>query len=417
MFEKLFERPHTIEKYRAAPLYKDRLRYLVHVADGGAAPCTLYKIAYCQLNLIGLLDLREGQTVTLPQLTAVAEARFGREEHSGGQRTRSRASSEFLGRALRWLRFLDRVEEPVEPRHPYAVEIEAFVAWMRDERGLSEGTIHGRRQAAADYLNRLAVRNVPLTAAEITDVDEFLAAKMASGSCRRATINNYARYVRAFLCFAEDRGFCRSGLAEGVIPSRVYKDETIPAGLPRDDVRRLLASTKGERPGDKRDRAILMLLIGYGLRAGEVCGLQLDDLDWEQEVIRVRRSKVGRTDLYPLSRGVGQAILRYLVDVRPKWPERSLFLPLHAPARPLRTTALSGIVRRRLDHLGLEAKRRGAHVLRHAAAQHLLDHGLPMKIVGDYLGHRRAASTSVYAKVHLEALREVVADFDLEGLA
>ncbi|MCY4557195.1 MAG: site-specific integrase [Chloroflexi bacterium] len=417
MFEKLFERPHTIEKYRSAPLYKDRLRYLVHVAGGGAAPRTLYKIAYCQLNLVGLLDLREGQTVTLPQLTAVAEARFGREEHSGGQRTRSRASSEFLGYALRWLRFLDRVEEPAVPGHPYAVEIEAFVAWMRDERGLSEGTIHGRRQAAADYLNRLAVRNVPLTAAEITDVDEFLAAKMASGSCKRATINNYARYVRAFLCFGEDRGFCRSGLAEGVIPSRVYKDETIPAGLPRDDVRCLLASTEGERPGDKRDRAILMLLIGYGLRAGEVCGLQLDDLDWEQEAIRVRRSKVGRSDLYPLSHGVGQAILRYLVDVRPRWPERSLFLTLRAPTRPLRTSALSEIVRRRLDRLGIEARRRGAHVLRHAAAQHLLDHGLPMKTVGDYLGHRRIASTSVYAKVHLEALHEVVADFDLEGLA
>ena len=241
------------------------------------------------------------------------------------------------------------------------------------------------------------MRDVLLTAVEMADVDEFLAAKMASGSCKRATIDNYARYLRAFLAFGEDRGSCRSGLTEGVIPSRIYRDDTIPTGLSRDDVRRLLASTEGERPVDKRDRAILMLLIGYGLRAGEVCGLQLDDLDWEQETIRVLRSKLGRTDLYPLSRGVGQAILRYLVDVRPKWPERSLFLALRAPTRPLRTSALSEIVRRRLDRLGLEAKRRGAHVLRHAAAQHLLNHGLPMKTVGDYLGHRRIASTSVYA--------------------
>ena len=417
MFEDLFERPHTIEKYRSAPLYEDRLRYLVHVADGGAAPTTLYKIAYWQLNLVRLLDLREGETVTLPQLTAVAEARFDREEHSGGQRTPSRAAREFLGYALRWLRFLGRIEEPAEPRDPYAAEIEAFTVWMRDERGLSEGTIHGRRQGAADFLNRLAVRNVPLTAVEMADVDEFLAAKTASGSCKRATINNYARYLRTFLGFGEAQGFCRSGLAEGVMPSRIYKDDTIPKGLSRDDVRRLLASTEGERPVDKRDRAILMLLIGYGLRAGEVCGLQLDDLDWEQETICVRRSKVGRTDLYPLSRGVGQAILRYIVDARPKWPERSLFLTLLAPTRPLRTGALSEIVRRRLNRLGVEARSRGAHVLRHAAAQHLLDHGLPMKTVGDYLGHRRIASTSVYAKVHLEALREVVADFDLEGLA
>ena len=417
MFEKLFERPHTIEKYRSAPLYEDRLRYLVHVADGGAAPRTLCKIAYCQLNLVGLLDLQEGETVTVSRLTAVAEARFDRDQHPGVERTPSGASSEFLGYALRWLRFLDRVEEPAELRHPYAVEIEAFTVWMRDERGLSEGTICSRRQAAADFLNRLACRNTPLAAAEMVDVDEFLAAKMASGSYKRATINNYARYLRTFLGFGEDRGLCSPGLAEGVLPSRIYQDDTIPTGLSRDGVRRLLASTEGERPLDKRDRAILMLLIGYGLRAGEVCALQLDDLDWEQETIRVRRSKLGRSDLYPLSHGVGQAILRYLVEVRPRWPERSLFLTLRAPTRPLRTSALSEIVGRRLDRLGLDVRRRGAHVLRHTAAQHLLDHGLPMKTVGDYLGHRRIASTSVYAKVHLGALREVVADFDLEGLA
>ena len=417
MFESLFKRPHTIEKYRSAPLYEDRLRYLVHVADGGATPRTLYKTAYCQLNLVRLLDLREGETVTLPRLTAAADARFDLKGYSGGRGTRSRASSEFLGYALRWLRFLGRVEEPAVPRHPYAAEIEAFTAWMRTERGLSEKTIYSRCQAVAEFLNRLAGRNVPLAVVEMADVDEFIAAKTASGSCKRATINNYARYVRAFLAFGEDRGLCGSGLAGGIIPSRIYKDDPIPAGVSRDDVRRLLAGTEGERPGDKRDRAILMLLIGYGLRAGEVCDLHLDDLDWEQETIRVRRSKPGRTDFYPLSRGVGLAILRYLVDVRPQRPERSLFLTLRAPRRPLRTSAVSVIVRRRLGRLGLKTKRRGAHGLRHAAAQRLLDHGLSMKAVGDYLGHHRIASTSVYAKVHLEALREVVADFDLEGLA
>ncbi len=166
------------------------------------------------------------------------------------------------GYAVRWLRFLDRVEEPALPRHPYAVEIEAFTVWIRDERGLSEGTIHGRRQAAADFLNRLAARNVPLKAAEMADVDEFLAAKTASGAGKRATINNYARYLRSFLAFGEDRGFCGSGLAESVIPSRIYKDDTIPTGLSRDDVRRLLDSSEGEQPVDRRDRAILMLLIG-----------------------------------------------------------------------------------------------------------------------------------------------------------
>ena len=417
MFEELFEQPRTIKKYRSAPLYEDRVRYLAHMVEGGAKPPTLYNIAYNQLKLVRLVDLREGETVTVSQLAAVAEARSHPEGYSGSEQTLSAASRDFLGYALRWLRFLGRVEEPAEPRHRYAAEIEAFAVWMRDERGLSEGTIRGRCQAVADFLNRLSTRKVPLVAAEMTDVDEAVAAKMACGTYKRATINNYARYLRGFLRFAEDRDLCKSGLGEGLMPSRVYLDDTIPSGLSRDDIQLLLANTEGEGPVDKRDRAILMLLIGYGLRAGEVCGLQLDDLDWQEETLRVRRSKSGRTDLYPLSRGVGHATVRYLVDVCPRWPGRFLFLTLRAPIRPLRTSALSEIAGRRLDRLGLVVKRRGAHVLRHAAAQHLLDHGLPMKTVGDYLGHRRLGSTSVYAKVHLKALREVVADFDLEGLA
>ena len=153
------------------------------MAEGGAKPLTLYKIVSAQLNLVRLIDLREGETVTVSQLAAVAEARSHPEGYSGSEQALSAASRDFLGYALRWLRFLGRVKEPAEPRHPYAAEIEAFAVWMREERGLSEGTIRGRCQAAADFLNRLFTRKVPLVAAEMTDVDEAVAAKM--GWCRK----------------------------------------------------------------------------------------------------------------------------------------------------------------------------------------------------------------------------------------
>ena len=141
-----------------------------------------------------------------------------------------------------------------------------------------------------------------------------------------------------------------------------------------------------------------MLLITYGLRAGEVSGLQLDDLDWTREVLRVRCPKPGRTHLYPLSCGVGQTILRYLREVRFGRPERRLFLTLKAPIRPVTREVIKGIISTRIDRLGITGKRRGPHALRHAAAQHLLDQGLSMKVIGDYLGHRSVAATSVYAK-------------------
>ena len=159
-----------------------------------------------------------------------------------------------------------------------------------------------------------------------------------------------------------------------------------------------------------------MLFVTYGLRAGEVAGLRLDDLDWENEIIRVRCPKPGRTHVWPLSQDVGHAILRYIREVRPTGLGRSLFFTSHAPIRPVGRKTLGKIVRDRLAGIGIVTGRRGTHALRHAAAQHLLDQGMSMKVIGDFLGHRDPSSTAIYAKVNLAALREVAA-LDLEGLA
>lgn len=193
-------------------------------------------------------------------------------------------------------------------------------------------------------------------------------------------------------------------------------DETIPKGIKRIDVIRLLEATQGERPSSKRDFAILMLLANYGLRASEVAGLTLDDIDWENSMLRVRCTKPGKTYLWPLSQGVGHAILCYIREARPNGHGRSLFLTTCAPIKPLGRKNLGKLVSDRLARIGITSGRRGPHALRHAAAQHLLDRGTSMKVIGDFLGHRHPASTAIYAKVDLKSLREVAA-LDLEGLA
>ncbi len=127
--------------------------------------------------------------------------------------------------------------------------------------------------------------------------------KISGRYCRR-TINLYAKAIRLFLRFTEQRGWSKTGLADGIIPPRVLGNQSIPKGLTREEVVKLLATTEGKRPCDRTDRAILMLLITYGLRAGEVCSLQLDDLNWQDNIVRVRCSKSGRTLYHPLSRSV-----------------------------------------------------------------------------------------------------------------
>ena len=209
-----------------------------------------------------------------------------------GRQASLKATVEFAGRSVRWLRFLGRLEEPTKVRHPHSAEVAAYAAWMRGERGLSEATVRGCCVAADEFFNWLAASDIPLASVTITDIDQANAAKNARKAYSRVTIRTHAQRLRAFFRFAENQRWCTPGLAAAIIPPRVYRDETVPAGLSRDDVLRLLATTEGDRPVDTRDRAILMLFATYGLRCGEVAGLQLDDLDWEEETLRVPSQQV-----------------------------------------------------------------------------------------------------------------------------
>ena len=416
MFEQLFRYPGVIEHYRAAPLARDRLRYLVHLAGSGTRPATLRAVANRQLALVRLLDVREDRPIRGEQLEVAAERWAQPRPRRSGRTARPAAVAAFLAEAVRWLRFTGRLDSGERSPRPAAVQVSDFADWMRRERGLAESTIRSRCHVASDFLDRFHAWNLPLETLTIADLDRAVAAKSEQGGCGRHSLHAYLKSLRAFFRYAEARGWCAPGLAEAVAPPRLSAGETVPAALAWDDVQRLLASTESERPADRRDRAALLLLAVYGLRAGEVSGLRLDDIDWEEETLRVRRPKPGRTHLYPLSRLVGEALLHYLQESRPRRAERASFLTLQAPIRPLSAVALWGVISRRLLRLGIDAPKRGPHALRHACAQHLLDRGLSMKAVGDHLGHRSPASTAVYARVHLAALREV-ADFEMEGLA
>ena len=414
MFETLFARPSTAGRYRIAPLLDERLGYLEYYAQAGASRDTLCTIAAQQVSLVRLLDLHEGERISVTRVEAAADQWSLPGGRQSSRPATSKARLRFIGHAKRWLRLAGLIDEPARARHAHAREVAAFEAWMRDERGLSEQTVLCRLYVVDRFLVRLDDRGVSLAEVEIADIDREVA-RWHARHCSRIAIRCYAERLRTFFRFAESRGWCTPGLADGIMPPRFHPGKPLPKGLDRDEVLRLLATSESDCPADVRDRAILMVLVAYGLRSGEVAGLRLDDLDWTEEILRVRCPKPARTHLYPLSRGVGQTILRYVRDGRPRHPERALFLTLNAPIRPITTRAIGHVVRSRLDRIGITGKCRGPHALRHGTAQHLLDHGLSMKEVGDYLGHRGIRATSEYARVRLGTLREV-ASIDLEGL-
>jgi integrase len=162
----------------------------------------------------------------------------------------------------------------------------------------------------------------------------------------------------------------------------------------------------------RRDYAILTLLSTYGLRGGEIMALRLSDIDWRHERLHIRHSKTGAHSELPLLRGPADALLDYLKYGRPATPAREVFIRMFAPYRALRSAAaLDQMLTRRLAAVGVSLTgKRGAHVLRHSRAVSLMRGGVPLKVIGDVLGHRSERSTSAYIKLATEDLRAVALD-------
>jgi len=139
----------------------------------------------------------------------------------------------------------------------------------------------------------------------------------------------------------------------------------------------------------------------------EVAALTLDDIDWRRERLAIPERKAGHSTAFPLSGAVGQALADYFQHGRPDSAGRHVFFRAMAPVRPIGTDAVSSCARRYLLRAGIEVPRPGSHTLRHSAVQRLADAGFSLKTIGDFAGHRSAASTEIYAKVDVESLREV----------
>jgi integrase/recombinase XerD len=289
----------------------------------------------------------------------------------------------------------------------------SYAQWLRDFRGLASETISGHRALSSRLLNWLGDRAASSKLAELAvkDIDSFVAAQ--SVTQRRTTRKSQALYLRSFLRYLYGRGLLRRDLSAAIIAPRVYALENIPSTLSAEDIAAVLKTVRQDRsPRGRRDLAILTLLSTYGLRAGEITALRLDDIDWRREQVRVRHSKTGHETWLPLVQAVGEVLVDYLQKGRPQVAAREIFIRVRAPYRPLRngSSLYSGIVRR-LQEAGVKWQgKHGPHAFRHARAVSLLRAAVPSKLIGDVLGHRASASTAVYLKLATDDLRKIALD-------
>ncbi len=183
----------------------------------------------------------------------------------------------------------------------------------------------------------------------------------------------------------------------------------MPSALSWEQVRRLLGVVGVREPNGRRNYAMLLLIASYGLRGCEVRALRLNDIDWAHDEMVIFAPKTGRRRALPLTRPAGEAVLDYLLAERPPSRHREVFLSSRPPHGPLRSK-INPWPGRQLDKAGIVTAHRGAHVLRHSLAVHLLRSGETLKGIGDLLGHRRPDTTFIYTKLAVEDLRRVALD-------
>jgi site-specific recombinase XerD len=293
-----------------------------------------------------------------------------------------------------------------------------YAQWLRERRGLEVKTISERAAEAGRFLSWYGERNEAgtLAAVVIADVDAYLQTR--APSLRRVSRKGVAQRMRCFLRFVHATGRTERDLALCVMAPTLYAFESIPSALSPAQVDAVMQTSRNDQsPKGLRDYAILLLLATYGMRAGEITRLQLNDIDWRADRIFVRHTKTGSQSILPLMPTVGEALLAYLRRGRPKTDVREIFIRVRAPYRGFESgSSLYTPTRRRLEEAGVQAdSKRGPHAFRHARAVSLLRDGTPMKIIGDLLGHRSTSSTSVYLKFATEDLRNVA--LEIPGLA
>jgi site-specific recombinase XerD len=282
-----------------------------------------------------------------------------------------------------------------------------FANHLRLDRGNPEVTIHKKVRHIILFKVFLSKRSRRLQQLRLEDIDAFVIA------CRK----RYARTTTADMC-SSLRGFVRflhmSGrlpvdLASSILAPIVRRDERPHRALPWEDVQRILHAVDRHSPCGKRDYALLLMMSAYGLGAGEVIQLTLEDISWKAATLHVTRPKTGAEFLLPLLFPVARALSDYLLHGRPVHAQtRHLFVTMKAPYKPLASSVtIRHILHTHAQRAGVTAAYLGTHVLRHTHACRQMELGTQPKLIGDILGHRDPESTSAYLRVATERLRHL----------
>jgi site-specific recombinase XerD len=413
MLERFFTRPDTIDRIRSSWIGGAIEQYVTWLTERNYAPRTIWRRVPILMRFGEFAQDRGARNWDeLPGHVSAFVASWPA-AHGGPHLTPSaRDKTAQLARTPveQMLRLVVRDfrgrGRPHRPPHPFLDVAPGFFNYLVEERGLRPGSLklygHHLRQFAA-YLDKVGLHDLrELSPPVLSGFAIDLSRHVAWGSVRNA-----CGILHVFLGYLHRERILPTDLGSAVEPPQTYRLDRIPRSITWEEVRRLLEAIDRRTPAGRRDYAIVLLLVTYGLRAREVAALTVDDFDWRNDRLRVPERKAGHSTAYPLSPVVGQAIVDYLQNGRPQTTDRHMFFRAVAPLRPITEAAVSSRAAHYLHKIGIAVPRAGSHTLRHTCVQRLVDAEFDLKVIGDYVGHRSTASTEIYTKVDIETLRDV----------
>ena len=337
-------------------------------------------------------------------LSSLAAARFVSARRAAGRR--SHVTVRALAPLLAYLRELGVAPAASAPVPAGAVEelLACFRRYLERERGLVPAAAHGYVQKVRPFLARFdGPGGLELDRVDVVEVRAFVVDVCPRLGRRAAELTVVA--LRSLLRFLHLDGKLERSLVDAVPSVAGWRLSGLPKRLEPGQVQALLRSCDTSTSTGVRDLAVLTVLARLGLRAGEVAGLSLDDVDWRAGELIVC-GKGDRSERLPLPHDVGEAIVAYLRDGRPSSAQgRAVFVRVVAPHCALSAAGITQVVVKAARRAGLGNIH--AHRLRHTAASEMLRAGATLAEVGQVLRHRRAATTAIYAKVDREALRSI----------
>jgi len=328
-------------------------------------------------------------------------ATIGRRKHCCGKQTEDVTSSRRLLRFLRGRGDISACQ--VGSDRTGSTWVGEFREWMLRHRGVRQSTLAAYTRSVEDLV--AALGETP-EAYRADGIRAFVLQRTRRHGISKA--KQIVTSARMFLRFLAATNRVPESLVSSVPQIAGWKLSSLPRFLPAADIGKIIAACDHRTDTALRDRAIILLASRIGLRAGDIAGLTLPDMAWEEACLRVS-GKSRREVWLPIPQDVGDAILAYLEHERPSIVEQHLFVKAVAPHGPMTSPLVSSVVRRAMDRAGIQdAPSRGAHVLRHSAATAMLREGATLHQIGWVLRHKSIETTYHYAKVDQDLLRMVV---------